>query len=95
MFEDKGFPELGVFDEGQTLLPWSQGSLYTGMVVPGSPASLSTRPASCREAVSTSRLYKEHIFPKRRGLPGHGRRTEDLAIAIATESLEVIRPLPR
>lgn len=25
MFEDKGFPELGIFDKGQTLLPWFQG----------------------------------------------------------------------
>ena len=64
------------------------------MVVLGSLASLLTRQTSCREAVSTSRLYKEHVFPKRQGLPGHGRMMEDLAIAIATESLGVIRPLP-
>lgn len=77
------------------LSPLVSGAVCTLALSFSAVLPLRTRPASCREAVSTSRLYKEHVFPKRRGLPGHGRMTEDLAIAIATESLQVIRPLPR
>lgn len=52
-------------------------------------------PASWRGAVNAFVLYKEHLFPETRAVPGHSRMTEDLAVAVEMEPLEVIRPLPK
>lgn len=81
------------------LQQWANGSLapVAGRVSAalGWPASWHTGPAPWRAAVSKSLLYQKHPFPKTEAVPGHGRMTEDLAIAVETESLEAIRPLPK
>lgn len=56
-------------------------------------AALARGPAAWGAAVSTSTPpCKKHLLPGTRAAPGHGRMTEDLAVALETESLAVIRP---